>query len=331
MLWVLRAVTPARSCDVRARQSHRRAGRNASGGALAAICSISSISIENDTYTGAMLHPSSMPCASSQAVNASSRSLASRGDRAGVEVARSRYSRAHPVSRSHWSGSIPDCANSMVDSCQRSRDSPSWPAARCAAAAGLLSSWARPAESLPRAAIFSVCRSSSSTRRPPFGDVDEGDDAPDQLALLRHRMGPVLDRERPAVLAEHHLVVDVRAPVVPECLIDAARLQRVGITVGAGVVHEIVHLLAQELVHAVESQQLGARRIGERAPPLEVDSVYPLARGIQEETHELVGLAQRLFRLALLRDVRPEDEDQIGPGFAGVGEEVMAAVDTAFE
>ena len=87
----------------------------------------------------------------------------------------------------------------------------------------------------------------------PLGDVDERHHAAREFSVVLDGIRPVLRGERLPVGAEHHLVVAVRALSPTKRLVDAAFLYRIRLAVGAGVVHQLVHLLAHDIVDAVEN------------------------------------------------------------------------------
>ena len=78
------------------------------------------------------------------------------------------------------------------------------------------------------------------------GDVDERDDAEDQLAVTVQRVRPVLGGEAVAVRAPDDLVFHVRALLLAERLVDLAVLHGVRLTAGLRVVDQRVHVLAQQ-------------------------------------------------------------------------------------
>ncbi len=165
----------------------------------------------------------------------------------------------------------------------------------------------------------------------PVADVDECDHATHQLAVTLHRVRPVLGRKGLAIRAEHHLIIDVRPLVLPKRLVDAALLDRVRLPVGPGVVHQVVHVLAQQLVDAVVAQQPGAGGVGERAVAVQIDPVDPLTRRVEQQPHLLVRLPQRSLSFSLLGDVRAENENQIALEVAPVREIVVPAPDAPLE
>jgi len=95
---------------------------------------------------------------------ASSASEAASPSRAGAVVARSSASRLRATNTSASSRSTPDSTNDAIAPSSTSSASASDAALRLAAAAGLLSSCARPADIWPSAAIFSRCSVAPSIR-----------------------------------------------------------------------------------------------------------------------------------------------------------------------
>ena len=111
--------------------------------------------------------------------------------------------------------------------------------------------------------------------------VDERDDAADDFAIALHRVRPVLGRERLAIGTEHHFVVYVCAFATANRLVDAALLDGIVFAIGPCVVHESMHVLPDEVIGRVESEQLGAGRVGEGAQAFRVDSEDSFAGRIQ--------------------------------------------------
>ena len=122
----------------------------------------------------------------------------------------------------------------------------------------------------------------------PLGDVRESEHTPDQLTVALYGIRPVLDRKARAVRAPHHLVVYMRPLMLSKRLVDAALLDRVGLSVRARVVHQFVHLPSEEIGVAPEAKQLGTCRVGKRAVAIEIYPVDPLASGVQQEAYQLV-------------------------------------------
>ncbi len=69
-------------------------------------------------------------------------------------------------------------------------------------------------------------------------------------------------------------------------------------------VYQRVHVAADELTRVVVSQQSRARGIGERAQPLQIDSVDRLRGGIQQQPDVLLAVVQRALRVLALNPQR---------------------------
>jgi hypothetical protein len=81
----------------------------------------------------------------------------------------------------------------------------------------------------------------------PFRDVEERDDGADHLVVLDDRVAPVLRRERRAVGAPQHLVVDVEAFAMAHRLEYGRVLRRVRRPVGLRVVDERMNRFADQI------------------------------------------------------------------------------------
>src|SRR5690606_11853812 len=88
-------------------------------------------------------------------------------------------------------------------------------------------------------------------------DVAEHDDRTDHDAPVADRRRRVLDRDRASALVPEHLVADRVHGAVAERGIDRAVLARIRPAVGVVVMHELVHVAADELGRAPAEQRLG--------------------------------------------------------------------------
>jgi hypothetical protein len=109
-----------------------------------------------------MNQPRPIPRAASQSERASSRSATTSG---AVLAAAGSISRRRASSTASWSAVTPLVASRALDDSRAAPASCSAPAARVAADAGLLISWANPAASVPSATSASRCRATDSMFR----------------------------------------------------------------------------------------------------------------------------------------------------------------------
>ena len=138
---------------------------------------------------------------------------------------------------------------------------------------------------------------------PPLADVHESEHAPHQLAVALHRVGPILGWKGSPVLAEHDLVIHVRPLVLPERAVDTAFLHRVRLSVGARVVHQLVHVPTQELCIVLEAEQPQAGGVRERAAAVQIDAIDPLTRRLQQQPSQLVADEDVLRRRLTARGI----------------------------
>ena len=81
----------------------------------------------------------------------------------------------------------------------------------------------------------------------------------------------------------------MRAGALPEGLIDAALLDGIRRAVGAGVVEEVVAVLAEDLVCVVVAEEVEEGAVAEGEGPLAVGAVDGLAGGVEHEAEAGFG------------------------------------------
>ena len=118
---------------------------------------------------------------------------------------------------------------------------------------------------------------------PALRDIDERDDAADEFPVPLNRVRPVLGRERVAVRTDHDLVVHVHTFRPEERPVDLALLDGIRLAIRPRVMHERVHVLAEQVRHLLEPEQFAARRIGEGAIAIHISPVDPLAGRVQKQ------------------------------------------------
>ena len=117
----------------------------------------------------------------------------------------------------------------------------------------------------------------------PFagGDVGEGDDGAYDVVIIADGVRGVLSVEARAVAAPEHFVVGAFAAAVAEGFEDAAVVDRHEGAVGVGVVDEVVHVAAHQLVRGV-AEHVGAGAVDEDAAAAQVNAVDAFAGGFQQ-------------------------------------------------
>ena len=119
------------------------------------------------------------------------------------------------------------------------------------------------------------------------GDIDECHDTTYQFAIALDRVRLILGREVRSICAKHDLVVDVNALVLAERLVDGVPLNWVLFAIRACVMHEIVHMLAEEISVRLETEEFQARWICEGAVAFHIGAIDALARGVQQQPDEI--------------------------------------------
>ena len=128
---------------------------------------------------------------------------------------------------------------------------------------------------------------------PLRGDVDEGDDRPEDLAVAVDGVRAILDGDGPAI-GPVEIILDAEDPYARmERLVDRAEVRRKGRPVGVAVVDELVHVATEDIVGRNEPKQAERRGIAEGAEAGGVDPVDSFADRVEEEPDP---------RLALLND-----------------------------
>ncbi len=122
-----------------------------------------------------------------------------------------------------------------------------------------------------------------------FGDINKRDNTTNELTVLFDRVRPILRWETRPIAPKHHFVVDMYAFVFAKSAIDPTFLNGIGVSVGARVVNEIVHVLSEKLFIALETKEPGARRVGKRAVAIHIDAVNPLAGRVEKQTNEFIA------------------------------------------
>ena len=123
-----------------------------------------------------------------------------------------------------------------------------------------------------------------------FGDVHESDHAPDHLSVVLHRVRPVFSRKVCSVGVEHDLIGYVSPFAFLECLIYAAFLDRIRVSVGSGMMDHIVHVFAQNIGIAFKLQKFETERIGEGAVSIHIRPVNAFADGVQQQRAQVLGV-----------------------------------------
>ena len=117
---------------------------------------------------------------------------------------------------------------------------------------------------------------------PALGDVAEHDHGADQAAAIADRGRGVFDEEACAVLAPEHLAVDLMHGAVAEGGVDRAMDRRIMRAVGMGVMHDRMHVLADQFL-GLPAQHAFGRRIDEGGLAVGIDAVDAFAGGAQDQ------------------------------------------------
>src|ERR1700733_45104 len=139
-------------------------------------------------------------------------------------------------------------------------------------------------------------------------NVDESHHRADHISTPVHGMRPVFARKAGAVATPDDFVVDVCAKSVPESPVDMALLRRIRHSIGAGVVHHGVHVLAQQLARLLVTQNSHARWTTKCAKALNIDTVNGLGNRIQNQTYQFATLSYLLLGPLALADIAREGE-----------------------
>ncbi len=115
-----------------------------------------------------------------------------------------------------------------------------------------------------------------------LGDVDEGGDGADFLAILFDRVRPVFHRKRDAVLAPEDFIVDVARSMFPVSSERPAFVCRVGTAVGTRMVDELMGASAEHLVGVRISQQAQEGLVDEGQPAVGVDPVRAFIHRVEQ-------------------------------------------------
>ena len=128
-------------------------------------------------------------------------------------------------------------------------------------------------------------------------DVDESHDRADNRPSGPLWKRPVLGGKAGSVGPPKNLVVDMNTYPCSDRLIDAAFVDGKGRSVGMAVMDQPVHVLSQQIVLGLVSQQTYAGRIAERAIAVQVDSIDSLGGGIEQQPQLFLFLLQQLVGL----------------------------------
>lgn len=144
--------------------------------------------------------------------------------------------------------------------------------------------------------------------------IHERDHRSLELAVPQHRAGAVIDRERGAVLPPETLAGHTARRPAPKGLVDGTLIDRVGLPVDSGMVEQAVHVLAERLLGGVAEHACGGP-VDERATPLEVHPVNPLAGRLEQQAHELGQLLTLALGATTLADVddHGSQRDRVSP------------------
>ena len=123
----------------------------------------------------------------------------------------------------------------------------------------------------------------------PLRDVAEHDHRADHVAAVADRRRGVFDPERRAVLAPEHFGVDLMHGAVAERGVDRAIVLGIVRPVRMGVVHDRMHVVADQFLGLPAEHALGGR-IDEGGLALGVDAVDAFAGGAQDQlVHRLAA------------------------------------------
>ena len=124
-----------------------------------------------------------------------------------------------------------------------------------------------------------------------LGDVDKGHDRTDELAFLFHGMRPQLGGKPGAVAPPQGLLLAMQQSPAAGRALDAAGFLRAGRAVGVGVMHELVHVRADD-VEVAKPQHPPRRRVHEGAGSGKVDAVHAFGRRAEQQAHAFLAEPQ---------------------------------------
>ena len=127
-----------------------------------------------------------------------------------------------------------------------------------------------------------------------LADIDGCDHATNKFSVPPLRMRPGFDGIAAAVFSPKDLL-GMTAFAFSECLIGFALFDGKRGAVGVGVMHQIVHVLPQNFVRRVVSQNTKTGWVAEGGASLKVDAKDPLGRRIQQQPHAVLAFPQRRF------------------------------------
>ena len=124
------------------------------------------------------------------------------------------------------------------------------------------------------------------------GDIDKRDHRTQPPSVSAYRVGPVFGRKAGAIGTPEHLVVHMRPYAPLKRSVNGAVVHRIRRAVRPGVVHQLVHVFAQQVAGVGVSQQAGTGRIAEGAAAVEINAVNRLGRGIEQQPYLFLLLLQ---------------------------------------
>src|SRR5215216_7118842 len=218
-----RSISPSNSPPAIVARSHARTPPMASSGTLSASPSSQAVSSPAPAMVGEISHPSSTPWSSIHMASSSSRSLTSSESSWAAAPDPRATSRGSPATKERCSwvrGRFPSSAAFSDASWKASRASA---ALRPMAAAGLFSSWARPAAMVPSEISLPCCCETDSSDASRISDLPQVlvDELNDDCALADGR-GAALDRAVTHVPGDedawHARLQKERVPIWPPAL-----------------------------------------------------------------------------------------------------------------
>ena len=138
------------------------------------------------------------------------------------------------------------------------------------------------------------CRSQLLVGFPALGDIAKHDHGTDETAAVADRGRGVFDEEACAVLAPEHLAVDLMHGAVPERCVDWALRCRIIGAVGMGVMHDRMHVLADEILD-LPAQHAFSRRIDEGGLAVSIYAVDAFAGRAQDQLVLALDVAENPF------------------------------------
>ena len=137
-----------------------------------------------------------------------------------------------------------------------------------------------------------------------LADVAEHDDGADDDAAVTDRGRGVFDEEPAAVLAPEHLAIDLMHGAVAERGVDRAIIVGIVPPVMMGVMHDRVHVLADQFFGRPAQHPLG-RRIDEGGLAVGIDAVDAFAGGAQDQLVFALDIAGTPARPAAMSSMPP--------------------------